>query len=327
MAHTDSLEQMLRFDALHVLDEAERDAIEDFVTRIHGQLGRRPLSDQAWLELTRGGAKGLAAVVCHRGADDPAADELAGVCLIGSGRTWTMEMVVDRNDVARREIEVGLLAAARDVIAGSGGGDTRWWVFDVGQDADDLAATIGLRAGRSLLQMHVTLPLAMQSRENGEGRAVSTRAFEVGRDETAWLEVNNAAFAWHPEQGIWDIATLRLREQENWFDPSGFLLHERDGRLAAFCWTKLHHEADGIQGEIYVVAVHPDFRGLGLGKALTIAGLDSIAAHGVTAGMLFVDLDNTSAVGLYESLGFHINRIDRAYVGHISGSTTAKELK
>jgi mycothiol synthase len=151
-----------------------------------------------------------------------------------------------------------------------------------------------------------------------DGRpVVATRPFEVGRDERAWLEVNNAAFAWHPEQGIWDMAALELREHEDWFDPAGFLLHERDGRLAAFCWTKIHHDTDPVQGEIYVIAVHPDFHGSGLGRALTVAGLDHIVSRGVTTGMLFVDLDNTSAVRLYESLGFHVHRIDRAYTGHV----------
>ncbi len=211
----------------------------------------------------------------------------------------------------------GALTAARHEIAAAGGGEVRWWVFDARDDAADLAASIGLHPGRALLQMHVALPLALQTHADDERSMVITRPFEVGRDEDAWLEVNNAAFAWHPEQGNWDLATLQLREREDWFDPAGFLLHERDDRLAAFCWTKLHHDADPVEGEIYVIAVHPDFHGLGLGRSLTIAGLDSIVSRGVTDGMLFVDEDNSTAIRLYESLGFHVRRTDRAYTGEI----------
>ena len=130
-----------------------------------------------------------------------------------------------------------------------------------------------------------------------------------------------AAFAAHREQGGWDRETLQQREQEPWFDPDGFLLHERDGRLAGFCWTKLHTDHDPPLGEIYVIAVDPDFHGLGLGKQLTLAGLDSIARRGIAIGMLYVDADNTAAVRLYDRLGFTVHRTDRAYVGDIPQST------
>ncbi len=127
----------------------------------------------------------------------------------------------------------------------------------------------------------------------------------------------NAAFAGHPEQGGWDRDTLEQRERETWFDPEGFLLHERDGELAAFCWTKVHDELDPPAGEIYVIAVHPRAHGLGLGKALTIAGLRHLGGRGLTEALLHVDAGNPAAVGLYEHLGFGIHRIDQAFAGTV----------
>ena len=144
-----------------------------------------------------------------------------------------------------------------------------------------------------------------------------TRPFRVGEDEKAWLEVNNRAFAGHPEQGAWTVDMLRAREQEPWFDPEGLLLaFDADG-LAGSCWTKVHPaqppREPAALGEIYVIGADPSRHGRGLGRALTAGGLASLAGRGITVGMLFVDAANDAAVGLYTSLGFTISRTDRAY--------------
>src|SRR5579875_2002625 len=58
---------------------------------------------------------------------------------------------------------------------------------------------------------------------------VAVRPFKPGTDEAEWLEVNNRAFATHPEQGRWDLATLLAHEREPWFGPTGVLVHEGAG--------------------------------------------------------------------------------------------------
>ncbi|MGH9271481.1 MAG: mycothiol synthase, partial [Ilumatobacteraceae bacterium] len=210
---------------------------------------------------------------------------------------------VDRQVIGR------LVSAALDEAAAHVNGEVHWWVQAATADDDALAAELGLTPGRRLLQLERPLP-------TGIPVEIETRPFRPGVDEEAWLRQNNRSFADHPEQGGWTAATLAHHEAEPWFDPAGFLLHERDGRLAGSCWTKLHPatDADPELGEIYVIGVDPDYHGMGLGPQLTLAGLASIADRGVTTGMLFVDAANTPAVKMYEKLGFAPVREDRAYV-------------
>ena len=195
----------------------------------------------------------------------------------------------------------GPLRAAVDAA----GPEAVWWVHGTTARHEEAAAHAGLVGSRRLLQMRCPLPLPVST-------DLVTRPFRPGEDDEAWLAVNNRAFSWHPEQGGWDASVLAGRVAEPWFDPEGFLLHEADGRLAGFCWTKVHPGEPPL-GEIYVIAVDPDFVGRGLGRDLTLAGLQHLAAQGLEVGMLYVESDNTPAVGLYESLGFQTHQTSTAF--------------
>jgi len=305
VAHLEVKRQMGRADIAAVTELLEAAAEVD---------GHPPLDEHQWLDLVHGGRHDFAGLV----AWEPGHDHPVGYAQItreepgGHEATWALECVVDPH---HRGADLGiartLLDAAVSLVAEAGGGHVHMWVPKPTDQSDVLAAAIGLRRGRELLQLRRPLPA-------GAGPTIDVRPFVPGQDEAAWLEVNNRAFHWHPEQGNWDLETLRNREAQPWFDPCGFLLHERDRKLAGFCWTKVHAEHDPPLGEIYVVAVDPGFRGLGLGRQLMLAGLDYLTGRGMTVAMLYVDADNAGAVRLYEQLGFTTDHVDRAYVGDVS---------
>jgi mycothiol synthase len=213
--------------------------------------------------------------------------------------------VATRRDGDASERVHALAEAMVRAVDDAGGGEIDWWVYQPDDAADGTADAAGFAFDRDLLQMRRDLPAERRSE-------VATRSFVVGRDEPAWLTVNNRAFAGHAEQGGWTLEMVRQRMDQPWFDPGGLRLHERDGRLAAFCWTKIH-ESPIRTGEIYVIGVDPDFQGLGLGRELTLAGLDHMVDLGVGHAMLYVDGANDAARALYLRLGFSVARTDRAF--------------
>jgi mycothiol synthase len=199
-----------------------------------------------------------------------------------------------------------VLRAAIDAVRDDGGGLLRHWARAGDPVASAASTALGLTVERELLQLRRPLPVA-------EPWDLEVRPFVIGQDEAAWLEVNNRAFEWHPEQGHWTPEDLEARFTEPWFDPAGFLLHEADGRLAGFCWTKQHRDEAPPLGEIYVIAVDPSAGGRGLGRSLTLAGLDHLHRAGLDVGMLYVDGTNEAGRRLYDQLGFTLHHTDRSY--------------
>jgi mycothiol synthase len=215
---------------------------------------------------------------------------------------WMVELV----GTASPDAAIERLHAGLDAVAHEGGGLVRLWVRH-GDDAGAAAAqALGFDEERSLHQLRRPLPVDLPS-------SLEVRPFVVGQDEEAWLEVNNRAFDWHPEQGGWTIQDLQERMAEPWFDPTGFLLHEEAGRLLGFCWTKEHRDVDPALGEIYVIAADPTAGRKGLGTALTLAGLDHLHRRGLGLGMLYVDGSNTKGMAMYDRLGFTVHHTDVAW--------------
>lgn len=212
--------------------------------------------------------------------------------------------LVDIQDRARAaEALRAAVAAAQDL----GPGRLQVWARGVeGAPVASAATGVGMVPRREVLQMRRPLPVE-------RSWSLSTRSFVVGEDEQAWLEVNNRAFAWHPDQADMTLEQVQAKEQEPWFDPEGFLLHEEEDQLLGFCWTKVHADAEPPLGEIYVIAVDPSAHGRGLGRQLVLAGLDHLHQRGITVGMLYVEADNDPAISLYRDLGFEVHTSDRRY--------------
>jgi mycothiol synthase len=284
------------------------------LTRVADAAGVPPEEVPGWHRLAEPDGAGLLRVVVDGDGDG---DDLAGLAQAVRGdRRWDLHVAWDGGREPARPVEVPdpLLVELRDRVAAAGGGPVQRWI-DAGDEAAAAScAALGLRAERDLWQMRRRLPLP-------ERAELATRPFRPGQDDEAWLAVNNAAFAWHPEQGGWTQEDLQARLDEPWFDPEGFLLHESDGELVGFCWTKVHHRARPPLGEIFVIGVHPDAHGRGLGRSLTLAGLDHLhRLRDLDWGMLYVDAANEPAVGLYRDLGFDVHEVRRAWVGEVAPS-------
>jgi mycothiol synthase len=180
-----------------------------------------------------------------------------------------------------------------------------------------LAARLGYGVVRGLMQLRRPLEADAGLPAVRLPAGVRVRSFRPGTDDQDWLRLNAAAFAHHPEQGRMTQADLAARMSEDWFDPEGFLIAERDGVMIGFHWTKVHPADEDPQGlalgEVYVVGVDPAQHGGGLGTALTLAGLHHLRDAGLTTVLLYVEADNEPALAVYRKLQFTPWRTDVMY--------------
>jgi mycothiol synthase len=276
--------------------------------------GHESLGDFVWRDLATPSERSAGFAAAVDGRDLAYAHVAPG----DTARTGRFLVSVAVHPDARHDPEPArtVLASALAWISEHGGGHTVLWLHGPAERDDVAARDAGFRPARELVEMRARLPLDASPRWPP---GITVRDFRPGADDAAWLAVNNRAFAGHPEQGAWELATLRRRMDEPWFDPTLLLLAFDGVGLAGSIWMKLHtdrtdHAGDGaVVGEIFVIGVDPRAQHLGLGRPLAVEGLRRTAERGAAEGMLFVASDNARAVSLYRSLGFREQRVDRAY--------------
>jgi mycothiol synthase len=285
---------------------SERAALAMLVAQVTAAADHPPLPDPELLAVTQGTASGGRAVLAGNEG------HLTGAAFVFPERdgSVSLHLVVDPADREGEEVAALVDKAVHQAPAGA---TVHLWAMAAGPADDALAARHGFSPERDLLQMR--LPLPLEPAVVAATRPLATRPFEPGRDEEAWVEANNRAFAGHPEQGGWTVAMLRDRMRADWVDLEGFLVaDDPSGQgLIGSCWTKVHRDHEPVLGEIYVISVDPRHHGQGWGRSLTVAGLESLARRGVPVGMLYVDATNETGVGLYRGLGFAVDHVDRSY--------------
>lgn len=284
------------------LNPADLSGVIALVEHVSSADGLHPLSEHVYLHLRHGGDDGGLHVLVRD----------ASATIVGYAHLDCTDMVegpsaeLAVDPIARRE-GVGrlIITTLLDLTANQG---LRLWAHGEQAAAARLARSMGFEHSRVLWQMRRSLFAPLSATMLPPGCTI--RAFVPGVDDEAWLRINSRAFAELPDQGSWTLEDLHRRMAEPWFSAAGFLIAECEGKVVGFHWTKVHgrkssggHDHEAI-GEVYVVGVDPDFAGRGLGRALTLAGLHHLRGLGLSQAMLYVDASNTSAIRLYEGLGF-----------------------
>jgi mycothiol synthase len=288
------------------LSDDEQRRIRELIAAARTADGVAPVGDQVLRELSHDRTRHLIA------ADG---DDVVGYLNLTEVPAMA-ELVVHPS--ARRN---GIGSAMARAGLSEGGDGARIWAHGNLGPARATAAALGLVVARELMQM--CRPLTdLPTATTPEGVRIET--YSGPGDDAEVLRVNNAAFAWHPEQGGWTEADIAERRGESWFDPAGLFMavDERTGKLLGFHWTKVHAAPRGEMhsgdlGEVYVLGVDPAAQGRGLGATLTLIGLHHLAKRLSGSArptvLLYVEADNSAAIKTYQRLGFEAFSVDAAY--------------
>ncbi|MBF6332595.1 mycothiol synthase [Nocardia transvalensis] len=279
--------------------------IAELIDRATAADGVAPISEQAVLSLTT--PSPARHLLIER---DGAVAGYANLVAAHGEHPAMAEAVVDPR-ARGRGVGAALVAAALN----AGGPGARVWAHGNLAPARAVAGRLGLTVARELWQMRRSLATP-ELPELEVPADIVLRTYTGPEDDAELLRVNNAAFAWHPEQGGWSETEIAARRDSSWFDPKGLFIATDaadPSRILGFHWTKVHEDEQPPVGEVYVVAIDPAAQGRGLGRLLTLAGLHYLRHRSLSEVLLYTEADNSAAVHTYTRLGFEPAYVDVAY--------------
>lgn len=295
------------------LTPADRDAVLALAAAVAEADAVEAISEQPLLDVRRPTGRPVRHALVRDGGELVAYAQAD----LGSGVPTSAELAVHPGH-RRRGHGTAALADLRDAVAAEldGGGTLSVWAHGDLPPARAFAAARGLARTRDLYVMGLDLAGGTVAQPDPTpGTRVDP--FRPGVDEEAWVTLNAAAFADHPEQGRMTAADLLAREEEPWFDPDRLWFvrpaEDPDAPPLASMWVKAPPGEPAV--EIYALAVHPGAQGRGLGGQLTDHALADARARGDARMELYVDGDNAAAVRVYERAGFVVDETHAQYTG------------
>lgn len=309
---------------LKELNNRQIDQILEIVISASEIDGARPFSEHVELHLRSGGDR----PVTHLIAEDENKN------IVGYAHLDTTDLVAGPSGELvvcpksrKKGIATLLLKEMKNQISNQ---PLRLWSHGDTELARNFATKLGFVPVRNVIQMRRSLFSQIDPLFEIEG--LTFRNFDANNDSSKFLELNKKCFAKLPDQANWTLKDLELRLKESWFKADGFVLLENKNKdLVGFCWTKIHgqdhehveydghtHHSHGHEpiGEIYVLGVDPEHQGKGIGKLLTLWGLNYLRRAGLDSAMLYVDSNNKNAIDLYTSLGFNFWGVDKLYISN-----------
>ncbi len=120
-----------------------------------------------------------------------------------------------------------------------------------------------------------------------------------------YTELHQAAFGSPSMTAAWRARTLQQAAYRAELD---LVIEASNGQLVAFCvcWVGRHRRNGYLLGQIEPTGVHPDYRQMGLGRAVLLEGLRRLQAQGVATMIVETDDSWEAAVAMYGAVGFEM---------------------